>query len=311
MRKQLAFELGMIIPSVRIRDNIQLGPNEYSIKLRGARVATGELLPRQMLALDTGGSAAKLEGIQTTDPSFGIPAVWIPPDRRIDAESRGYTVVDAGTVLSTHLMETIRTHASELLSRQSVRELLDGLKETNPALIEDVVPNRVSLGTVHRVLQRLLREGVPIRDLVTILESLSDAADQSKDPEVLAEHVRRSLSLMISQMLGSRDGPIHAITVGPKLEVALMQLFSPRSREGSKTMEPEQLSAALEQLARTVSKSRKDNQTPPLITPPALRIGIRRLTEPTIPRLPVVSLAELPAQTPIQTIGTWELPDAA
>jgi flagellar biosynthesis protein FlhA len=311
MRKQLAFELGMIVPSVRIRDNIQLGPNEYVIKLRGARVAGSELLPRQMLALNTAGVATRLEGIQTTDPTFGIPSVWISPDRRISAEAQGYTVVEPATVLSTHLMETIRAHASELLNRQNVRELLDGLKETHPALIEDVVPNRVSLGTTHRVLQRLLREGIPIRDLVTILESLSDAADQSKDPEVLAEHVRRSLPLVITQVVGSRDGPIQAITVGPKLEVALMQLFSPRSREGAKTIEPEQLSSALESLARTVASARKDGPTPPLITPPALRIGIRRLIEPTMPRLPVISLAELPAQTPIQTIGTWELPDAA
>ena len=309
LRKQLAYEMGMIVPPVRVRDNIQLAANEYAIKLRGVRVAGGELLPRSLMALNTSGVASPLEGTATTDPSFGIPSVWIAPEQRAAAESAGYNVVESLTVLSTHLMETIRAHAAELLSRQSVRDLLDGLKDSHPALVEDVVPNKVSLGVLHRVLQRLLREGIPIRDLVTILEAVSDAAEHTRDPEPLTEYVRRSLSSVIVQLLGGQQGVIRAITVGPRLEVALMQLFNPR--QGARPPEPEELTAALHSLSQIVHSVRRDSALPPLITPPGLRVGIRRLIEPVLPRLPVVSLGELPPQTPIQNLQTWELSRAA
>jgi flagellar biosynthesis protein FlhA len=311
MRKQLAFELGFVVPPARIRDNIQLPANEYVIKLRGVRTAGGELMPRHLLALNVTGAAAPIEGVATFDPSFGISAVWIAPDRRAQAEAAGYSVVEAQTVLTTHLMETIREHAAELLSRQNVRELLDGLKETHPALVEDVVPAKLALGTVHRVLQRLLREGIPVRDLVSILEALSDAAEQTKDPEALGEHVRRSLSSILVHMLGGDRGPVRAITVGPRLEVALMQLFSPRAREGVRTLDAEELTGALQSLSRIAASAKRDGQFPPLVTPPGLRVGIRRLVEPILPRLPVISLGELPTQTPIQNLSTWELPHAA
>ncbi len=311
MRRQLAFELGMIVPSARIRDNIQLPATEYVIKLRGVKVAAGELMPRQLLALNAGGAAAPIDGVATTDPSFGIPAVWIAPEQRGAAEASGYNVVEPSTVLTTHLMETIREHAADLLSRQHARELLDGLKESHPALVEDVVPNKLSLGTVHRVLQRLLREGIPIRDLVTILEALSDAADQTKDAEALTEHARRALGSVIVHMLGGDVAPIRALTVGPRLEVALMQLFSPRGRDGGRPLDADELTAALSQLNRLALAGRHDGQWPPLVTPPALRAGIRRLVEPVLPRLPIVSLAELPAQTPIHNLDTWEIAHAA
>jgi flagellar biosynthesis protein FlhA len=311
MRKQLAFELGMIVPPARVRDNIQLAADEYVIKLRGVQVAGGEVLPRHLLALDTTGAGAPLDGIRTTDPSFGIPSYWITPEQRGAAEAAGYTAVEASAVLATHLMETIREHAAELLSRQNVRELLDGLKETHPALVEDVIPNKLPLGTLQRVLQRLLREGVPIRDLVTILEALSDAADQTKDAEVLAEHARRALAPAIVHLLGGDQGPVRAITVGPRLEIALMQFFGPRKADGQRTLEPEELSGALQDLASLVHSGRRDGQMPPLVTPPGLRVGIRRLVEPILPRLPVISLAELPPQTPIQNLASWELTRAA
>ncbi len=311
MRKQLALELGMIVPPTRIRDNIQLPATEYTIKLRGIKVAGGEILPRQLLALNISGAAGPIDGVPTTDPSFGMDAVWIQPDQRPAAEAAGYSVVEAHTVLVTHLMETVREHAADLLSRQDVRELLDGLKETHPALVDDVVPAKVGLGTVHRVLQRLLKEAIPIRDLVSILEALSDAADATKDPEALTEHVRRALSMVIVQMLGAGDKPLDAITIGPKLEVGLMQLFTPRGREGQRSMEPEELSSALRDLHDVASAAKRDGQFPPLVTPPTLRVGVRRLLEPILPKLPVVSLAELPSQTPIQSLATWEVRRAA
>ncbi len=312
MRKQLAVEMGIIVPPARIRDNIQLPATEYAIKLRGVRVASGEVLPRYLLALDTTGIAAPIDGIRTTDPSFGLAAVWIMPDRRVEAEANGYSVVEPQTVLSTHLMETIKHHAAELLSRQNVRELLDALKETHPALVDDTIPGKLSLGTVHRVLQRLLKEGVPIRDLALILETLSDAAETTKDPEALCEQVRRTLATVLVQIYDDGDGTISGITMGPRLEAALMGLFSPRPmREGARALEPEDLTAALRSLNDLMTLHKRDGQFRPLITPPSLRIGVRRLVEPVMPNLPILSLGELPAQTPVHSIATWELPRAA
>lgn len=311
LRKQLAFELGVLVPPARIRDNIQLGAGEYVVRMRGVRVAGGELLPRQLLALDAQGGLPALDGVRTKDPSFGMPAYWIPPALRTHAEALGYNVVEVSTVLATHLMEVIREHAADLLTRQNVRELLDGLKETHPALVEDVVPNKLSLGTVHRVLQRLLREGIPVRDLVTILEALSDGADQTKDAEVLAEHARRALAQVIVQMLGGADRPVRAITVGPRLELALMNLFSPRGRESQRPLDPEELTSVLQSLHRIAHETQEGGQYVPLVSPPALRVGLRRLIEPILPRLPVISLSELPTQTPVQSIRTWELAHAA
>lgn len=312
MRKQVALELGIVVPPVRIRDNIQLPATEYCIKLRGVRVARGEVMPRYLLALQTSSVVEAIDGIATTDPSFGMAAVWIQPDRRIDAEANGYSVVEAQTVLVTHLMETIKRHAGELLGRQRTQELLDAVKESNPALVDDLVPSKLSLGVVHRVLQRLLSEGIPIRDLVTTLEALADASDDTKDPETLTERVRRALSPVITQLYGDSDGTVRGITVGPRLEAALMSLLTQTiGSDGQTAMEPSDITQALTELSQLVQTHGKDGQRRPLITPPSLRLGIRRLVEPVMPTLPVVSLAELPPETPIQSLATWELPRAA
>lgn len=264
-------------------------------------------MPRYLLALDAGGRGLPLDGIRTTDPTFGIPALWITPDRRIEAEASGYSVVEAPTVLATHLMETIRRHAGDILSRQDVRELVDGLRETHPALVDDLIPAKLPLGALHRVLQRLLREGLPVRDLVTILETLSDAADQSKEPEVLTEHVRRALSNVVAQLFADPDGTVRGITIGPRLESALMTLFAPRAARDGHSLEPDQLTGLLRALNELATTARRDGRARPLITPPALRVGIRRLVEPILPDLPVVSLGELPPQMPVQSLAMWEL----
>jgi flagellar biosynthesis protein FlhA len=311
MRKQLATELGIVIPSVRIRDNIQLPSAGYVIKLRGIKVASGEIMSHHLLALDAAGTGATVDGVRTTDPSFGLPAVWIRPERRLDAESRGLSVVDPQVVLSTHLMETMRRHAAELLTRQNVRELVDGLKEANPVLVDDVIA-KVSLGLVHRVLQRLLREGIPIRDLMLILEALSDAGDQIKDAEALTEHVRRALAPVISNLFAERDGSIRGITIGPRLEAALMTLFSTRpGRDNARSLEPDDVATALRTLNQLATSTKRDGYYRPLVTPPALRVGVRRLVDPVLPQLPILSLGELPPHTPITSVATWELTRAA
>src|SRR5690606_4191732 len=311
LRKQAAVELGLLVPPIRIRDDVRLGPNEYVIKLRGSEVARAEVLPRQLLALDTGGVFEPVEGLEVRDPSFGLPARWIAPELKGDAERGGYVVVEPTTVVATHLMETLKSNAADLLGRQDVQDMIDTLKEAYPALVEEVVPAKVPLGVLHRVLQRLLRERVPIRDLVTILEALADMADQTKDPEALTEHVRRALGKVIAEQHVDETGVIRGITLGPRLEAALMGLFSPRQMaNGGGLVSPDVLTEVLRRLDAVARGHSRDGRMPPVICPPALRVGVRRLIEPVMPDVPVLSLAELPAHVNLQSVATWELPDA-
>jgi len=312
LRKQAAQEMGILVPPIRIRDDVRLPPDEYSIKIRGSEVARGDIRPRLVLALDTGAVMEEIPGEDTVDPSFGMPARWIPKNRRVDAETNGYVVVEPTAVVATHLMETLKGNASDLLGRQDVQEMVDTLREAYPALVEEVIPNKVSLGVLHRVLQRLLKERIPIRDLVTILETLADASEQSKDPEALTEHVRRSLANVIVDMHQDDTGSVRGITIGPRLEAALMGLFSPRgSGAGATMLNPDRLTGLLGQLDQLARIYGDDGRTVPLITPPGLRVGIRRLIEPVLPTIPVVSLAELPAHVNLQSVATWELDNAA
>ena len=308
LRKQAALELGVLIPRIRVRDDVRLGANEYVIRIRGAEVARTELMPRMLMALDTGDVLEPVDGVPTRDPSFGMPAVWIAPAQRPEAEAAGYIVVEPATVVSTHLMETLKSNAAELLGRQDVQELLDALKEHYPALVDDVVPARVPTGTLHRVLQRLLRERVPIRDLVTILETLADVSETTKDAEALTEHVRRALGKTIAERVAGPDGTIRGIAIGSRLEVALLHFFSPRQAQSAAALpSPEQLTNALRRLDELTRAHAEDGRMPPLITPPGLRVGIRRLIAPVLPAVPVISIAEIPPQVNVQTVTTWEL----
>jgi len=308
LRRQAALDLGILIPPIRVRDDIRLNPNEYVIKLRGSEIGRADVMPRFLLALNTGNASRPVEGIDTIDPSFGLPARWIATARRAEAEAFGYVVVEPGTVVATHLMEMLKAHAADLLGRQDVQEMVDTLRKSHPALVEDVVPSKISLGTLQRVLQRLLRERVPIRDLVSILEALGDAAETTKDPEALTEHVRRSLANLIARLHLDATGSIRGITIGPRLEASLTALFSPRASQAGLAgmLTPDSLSTSLQQLARLAQLHAKEGQFLPLITPPQLRVGIRRLVEPVLPALPIVSLAELPAQINLHAVATWE-----
>ena len=312
LRKQAALDLGILVPPIRIRDDVRLQANEYVVKVRGSEVARGEVMPRMLLALDTGGVSRPVEGVDTVDPSFGMPARWVTNTRRVEAEANGYVVVEPSTVVATHLMESLKANADDLLGRQDVQEMVDTLKETHPALVEEVVPNRIPLGVLHRVLQRLLKERIPIRNLVTILEVLADVSEQTKDPEALTEHVRRALANVIGEIYVTHDGSVRAITIGPRLEASLMGLFSPRGgAAGQAMMNPDTLTGLLSQLDKLSRSHAEDGRSLPVVTPPGLRVGVRRLIEPVLPNVPVVSLAELPSQVSLRSIATWEMEDAA
>jgi flagellar biosynthesis protein FlhA len=309
LRKQAALELGILVPPIRIRDDIRLPANEYVIKLRGAEVAHAEVLPRFLMALNTGGVVAEIDGMETIDPSFGMPAKWVAVARRSEAEALGYVVVEPTTVVATHLLETLKGSAAELLGRQEVQEMVERLKRSHPALVEEILPGKVSLSVLHRVLQRLLRERIPIRDLVTILEAIGDGAETTKDPEALTEVVRKSLTNVIARLFADQTGTVRGITIGARLEGALLGLFSPRSAQPNvPILSPELLAAMLRDLNTLATTFAVDGRPLPLITPPSLRVGVRRLIEPVLPSLPVVSLAELPAQVTLSSVTTWEMP---
>ncbi|CAN5237659.1 flagellar biosynthesis protein FlhA [soil metagenome] len=312
LRKQAALELGILVPPIRIRDDIRLPANEYVIKLRGSEIARFEIMPRFLMALDTGRVLGAVDGMETLDPSFAMPARWIAAGRRIEAEAKGYVVVEPTTVIATHLMEKLKSSAAELLGRQDVQEMVDTLKKTHPALVDDIIPAKLSLGTLHRVLQRLLRERIPIRDLVSILEALADAADQTKDPEQLTEHVRRALTNVIARLYMDDRGAVRGITLGPRLETSLTGLFSPRANQPSSQMlTPDTLATLLRDLNALSNVNGADGRAIPLLTSANLRVGIRRLVEPVLPNLPVISLSELPAHVTLDSIATWELANAA
>ena len=312
LRKQAAMELGILVPPIRIRDDIRLPANEYVIKLRGSEVARSEVLPRFMMALNTGGVVSEIDGMETIDPSFGMPARWIAGARRTEAEALGYVVVEPTTVVATHLLETLKNSAADLLGRQEVQEMVETLKKTHPALVEEIIPGKVSLSVLHRVLQRLLRERVPIRDLVTILEALGDGAETTKDPEALTEAVRKSLTNVIARLFADQSGVVRGITIGARLESALMGLFSPRAAAANAPLlTPDSLAAMLRDLNHLATTYAVDGRPLPLITPPSLRIGVRRLIEPVLPSLPVVSLAELPPAITLSSVATWEMKHVA
>jgi flagellar biosynthesis protein FlhA len=308
LRKQAALEVGILVPPIRVRDDIRLPANDYVIKLRGSEVARAEVMPRFLLALDTGSAMRAVEGIETVDPAFGLSARWIAAPKRVEAESYGYVVVEPSTVIATHLMEALNANAAELLGRQDVQEMVEALKKSHPALVEEMIPAKISLGVLHRVLQRLLRERIPIRDLVTILEALGDNVDQTKDPEILTEHVRRAMTNAIARLYAGEDGAVRGVTIGPRLETALMGLFSPRSANAqTQLLNPDSLASLLRELNAIATVHATEGRPAPLITPPSLRVGIRKLVEPVLPQLPVVSLAELPPSIKLNSVATWEL----
>ncbi len=307
VRKQFANEYGMIIPAIRIRDNIQLQPNEYIIKIGAVKVAKGDIEPDYHLAMNPGTAMTEIEGRKTTEPAFGLPAVWIEDNRRDYAESMGYTVVDSPSVLATHLTEVIREHLSELLSRQDVSNLLDNLKETNKAVVEEVIPALLPLGTVHRVLQNLLREAVSIKNLGLIMESLSDFGQKYKDPDILSEFVRQNLGRSIVAPLLNSAGELQVISLHPELEKMIADCISTTERGTSMALDPSLVQVILNSIAQKVDEISLQGEQPVLICSPVIRFHVKRLLASRFAQLAVISYAEVDPQIVIKPLGVVAL----
>jgi len=293
IRRQIATELGLLMPIVRIHDNAELPPNGYRFQLRGATVGSGEVRADRLLALNPGTVAAPVEGIETTEPAFGLPALWITRSDRDTAELRGYTVVDPTSVVSTHFTETVRTFAHLVLSRQDTKGLLDNLKAEHPAVVDEVVNSPLGVPGVHRVLQNLLREGVSIRDLVTILETLGGYGKVTSDADVLTEFVRQSLGRSLCARYVDEQGQLHALILEAGLQEMIMAGL--RNQENHLALELDSLlgTQLIQALAQAMEDVAARGFNPVLVAPSALRLPLRRYLE-ALPRLAVLSFGEVP-----------------
>ncbi|WP_088005942.1 flagellar biosynthesis protein FlhA [Indiicoccus explosivorum] len=302
IRRQLAIELGLVIPIVRIRDNIQLQPNEYRLKIKGNEMARGELLLDHYLAMSPGEDDS-IEGIDTTEPSFGLPAKWITERVKEDAEMLGYTVVDPPSVVSTHITELIRNNAHELLGRQETKQLADHLKESYPILVEEVTPSPLSIGEVQKVLAKLLREHVSIRNLPVIFETLADFGKMTSDPDLLAEYVRQALARQLTAQYAGDRRVLHVLTVSGKVEKLIADSIQQTDHGNYLAIDPADSQAILESVAREAERLSLTEQSPVILCSPAVRMYIRQMTERYFPHVPVLSYNELEASIEIQSAG--------
>jgi flagellar biosynthesis protein FlhA len=303
VRRQVAAELGAVIPPVRIHDDVGLGSHEYLMKVRGNEVARGSVMAGHQLALDPGDAVGQLAGIPTTEPAFGLPAVWIPDAARAEAEALGYTVVDAESVIVTHLTETIRGHVAELLTRQDVRALLDRLKESNAAVVEEVVPELLSVGEIQRVLQALLREGVSIRDLGAIVEAVGDRARITRDPVLLAEYARQALGRAIVMPHVDNEQRLRAISLDPAIEQEISESIAQTADGEYLAMEPTRAHALVRSLAAQAENAVARGGRPVVICSSRVRRHLRRLVEQTLPQLSVCAYNEIAPGISVETIG--------
>ncbi len=303
IRRQIAAELGMVIAPVRIHDDVTLDSHEYAIKVRGSEVARTRIIPGHRLAMNPGDAVPGIAGIQTVEPAFGLPAVWIEDGARAEAEALGYTVVDPESVIVTHLTETIRRHADELLTRQETKKLLDTLKEQNAAAVEEVVPDKLGVGEVQRVLQHLLREGVSIRDLGTVLESIGDRAAITRDPGLLAEYARQSLARNITAGYVDETKTLRAISLDPTLEQEIAEAVTQTHEGEYLAMEPTRAQAVVGSLSGHVEQATGMGARPVLVCSSRIRRHLRRLVEQALPQLPVVSYNEIVPGIRVETTG--------
>jgi flagellar biosynthesis protein FlhA len=309
IRKQLALERGIVVPPLHIRDNLQLRPMEYQLLLKGAVVGKYELMAGHLLALSPEEEKPEIKGIPTTDPAFGIPALWIPESKRDEAIKAGYTLIDHSTIMATHLTELFKKYADQLLSRQIVQQLLDHLAESQPRLVEELVPNLLNVGTIQRVLQNLVREQVSIRDLQTICETLADYAHVTKDPDTLTEYVRQALGRTITQPYETEDGKLHVITLHPLLEDKLKKGIQKTDQGTFISLEPGFLHRFVQQVNSEVRKVIQQGFHPVILCSAAIRRHVRRILERFIPDVVVISHNELVGPVEIKSIGMVRLSD--
>ncbi|MGE5613903.1 MAG: flagellar biosynthesis protein FlhA [Bacillota bacterium] len=303
IRRQLALEMGMIVPVIRLRDNIQLAPNEYRIKIKGVEAAGGELMLDHFLAMNPGTVEEEIDGIKTTEPAFGLPAIWITESQRDRAEMLGYTVVDSPSVIATHLTEIIKKHAHELMGRQEVQTLLDNVKQNYPVIIEELIPKLMTVGEVQKVLANLLKEGVSIRDMVTILETLADYAPLTHDADLLTEYVRQALGRAISRKYFT-NGTSSVITLDPKLEQTILDSVQKTETGSYVALEPGLTNTILANLSKQIQKLVQLGQQPIVLASPVVRLHFKRIAEQAIPGIVVLSYNELDPELTIQSVGT-------
>ncbi|MWV43533.1 flagellar biosynthesis protein FlhA [Paenibacillus sp. HJL G12] len=307
IRRQCALELGLVVPVIRIRDNIQLKPNEYVIKIKGNNVGGGELLLNHYLAMSPGYDDESISGIETLEPAFGLPALWIDETTKERAELSGYTVVDPPSVVATHLTELIKKHAHELIGRQETKTLVDNLRENYPVLVDELIPSVLGIGDVQKVLAKLLREKISIRDLVTIFESLADYGQYTKDPDVLTEYVRQALSRQITQQFSQEGETLKVITVGPTLEKKIAESVQQSDQGSYLAMDPMSTQTVYQKLSEQVNRLLQSGQQPILLTSPTIRMYLRQVIERTMQDIPVLSYSELEPNVEIQSVGVVNL----
>jgi flagellar biosynthesis protein FlhA len=303
IRRQMAVDLGLVVPPVRIRDNMQLEPNQYLVKIKGVTIATGSLLPDHYMAMDSGAASGAIDGVKTQEPAFGLAAYWIVEAHKQRAEALGFTVVDAATVLATHLTELIKQHAHELLTRDEVNNLIKTLKESSPAVVEEVVPSIMKAGEVQKVLQNLLKEGVSIRDLGTILETIGDYAPRSKDPEVLTEYVRNALARTICRQHVEKDGKMYVITLDPKLEDLIKGAIERTDRGSFLSLSPALVNKIGERIGKEVEKLVTAGHTPVILCSPQVRAQVKRIADTIQPGIAVLSYNEILRDVQVEALG--------
>jgi flagellar biosynthesis protein FlhA len=307
VRRNAAMELGLLVPAIRVRDDLQLRPNEYCVKLRGLEIASGEIYPGQMLAMNPGTATESLRGIDTVEPAFGLPAVWISELQQSEAELSGYTVVDPLTVMITHLTELIRKHSDEILTRQDTQTLVDSVRSQSPAVVDEVIPQLLTIGDVQKVLQNLLAERVSIKDLALILEALADGARLTKDTDMLTEFTRQSLMRQITKQYQSADGVVRVFTLDPAIEQSIADGLRQTDMGAQLVLDPVTVQTVLEGTRAQVERMAALGNQPVALCSPRIRIHYRRLVDRMLPTLAVLSYNELAPAAKLETVGMVSL----
>ncbi len=308
IRRQIALELGTVVPIIRLRDNIQLNPNQYIIKVKGVQVSEGEILFDHYMAMNPGFVEEEITGIETFEPSFHLPAIWITESQRERAESVGYTVVDPPSIIATHLTEIIREHIAELLTRQDVQNLIDNLKETNPSIVDELVPKLLGLGEVQKVLQNLLEEGISIRDLLTICETLADYAPTTRDTDILTEYVRQSLKRAISNRYFIPNETTQVVTLDPALEQEIMSSVKQTEQGSYLALDPARTRQIMDSVREQIEKLQNLGRSPIVVTSPIVRIYFRKMSMEFFKDLVVVSYNEVESDVELQSVGMITAP---